>query len=209
MSNAPEEQPASLDGLKKMLEQVSGTDLEEFYFERNGTRIGFKRDLKPAFGQSAQPAQGPSRQAASGQQDTFSGQKAAAEQDRKNSSSYILSPMVGVFYLSLTPESPPLVSEGATVSPGQRVCIVESMRIMNEVVSRAKGRIAKVLVANGRAVEYGQPLFSVEKEPPPGDAGGQVAAAPAAVQQGESAPRSPKAPAPGNGASVSGNAKPA
>lgn len=74
----------------------------------------------------------------------------------------ILSPMPGVFYSSQAPEKPPFVSEGDKVKVGQVLCIIESMKIMNEIESELEGTVKKVLVSNSDPVEFNQPLFIVE-----------------------------------------------
>ncbi len=73
----------------------------------------------------------------------------------------IIAPMVGTFYRASSPDAPPLISEGELVSPGQTVCIIEAMKLFNEIQSDIQGRIEKVLVENAAPVEYGQPLFLV------------------------------------------------
>jgi acetyl-CoA carboxylase biotin carboxyl carrier protein len=74
----------------------------------------------------------------------------------------IKSPMVGTFYRSATPGGQPIVDVGDEVKEGQAVCIIEAMKIMNEIESDVDGRIARILVENGQAVEFGQPLFVIE-----------------------------------------------
>jgi acetyl-CoA carboxylase biotin carboxyl carrier protein len=74
----------------------------------------------------------------------------------------IKSPMVGTFYRSASPGGKPFIDIGQDVKAGQAVCIVEAMKIMNEIESDLDGRIVKVLCENGQAVEFGQPLFVVE-----------------------------------------------
>jgi acetyl-CoA carboxylase biotin carboxyl carrier protein len=71
-------------------------------------------------------------------------------------------PMVGTFYRAPKPEAPPFVAEGDVVKEGQVLCIVEAMKLMNEIESKVSGRIVKVVVENGQPVEFGQPLFLVE-----------------------------------------------
>ncbi|MEJ7138424.1 acetyl-CoA carboxylase biotin carboxyl carrier protein [Amphibiibacter pelophylacis] len=74
----------------------------------------------------------------------------------------IKSPMVGTFYRAGSPGAPPMVQVGSGVKLGEGVCIIEAMKIMNEIESEFTGTIKQVLVENGEAVEYGQPLFVVE-----------------------------------------------
>ena len=74
----------------------------------------------------------------------------------------ILSPMPGVFYSSQSPDKPPYVEEGDTIKSGQVLCIIESMKIMNEIESEHNGVIIKILVNNSDPVEFNQPLFVIE-----------------------------------------------
>jgi len=74
---------------------------------------------------------------------------------------YITSPIVGTFYRSSNPNSPPFVAAGDTVRPGQTLCIVEAMKLMNEIECDIAGEVVKVLVENGTPVEYGERLFAV------------------------------------------------
>ena len=74
----------------------------------------------------------------------------------------VKSPMVGTFYRSASPGSKPFAEIGAPIKEGDPICIVEAMKIMNEIEADMSGTISKILVENGQAVEYGQPLFIVE-----------------------------------------------
>ena len=74
----------------------------------------------------------------------------------------VKSPMVGTFYRASNPGAKPLADVGAAVKKGQALCIIEAMKIMNEIESEFDGTITKVLAENGQAVEYGQPLFIIE-----------------------------------------------
>ena len=86
-------------------------------------------------------------------------QEQEPEWDPKN---YQKSPMVGMFYRSSKPSEPPLVSEGDNVEVGHVLCIIEAMKVMNEIKSTKKGKIVKIFVENGLPVEFGQPLFVIE-----------------------------------------------
>lgn len=74
----------------------------------------------------------------------------------------VKSPMVGTFYRSASPGSKPFAEVGSTIKEGDAICIVEAMKIMNEIEADMSGTVSKILVENGQAVEYGQPLFIVE-----------------------------------------------
>jgi len=75
----------------------------------------------------------------------------------------VVAPMVGTFYRASSPETPPFVDVGASVDTGQTLCIIEAMKIMNEIASEVRGSVRKVLVENGQPVEFGQTLFLIEK----------------------------------------------
>jgi acetyl-CoA carboxylase biotin carboxyl carrier protein len=84
------------------------------------------------------------------------------EQGKKENIKTITSPMVGTFYSAPSPEAPPFVETGSIVKGGEGLCIIEAMKIMNEVESEYNGKIVSVLVENGQPVEYGEPLFYIE-----------------------------------------------
>jgi acetyl-CoA carboxylase biotin carboxyl carrier protein len=73
-------------------------------------------------------------------------------------------PMVGTFYRASSPTADPYVQDGDVVKEGQVLCIIEAMKLMNEIESKVAGRIARILVENGQAVEYGQPLFLIDPQ---------------------------------------------
>lgn len=87
--------------------------------------------------------------------------QAAAAQEEGEA---IASPMVGTFYESADPDSPPFVTVGDAVDTDTTVCIIEAMKIFNEIKAQCSGTVTKVLVENGEAVEFGQPLFSVSPQ---------------------------------------------
>ncbi|OGW83421.1 MAG: acetyl-CoA carboxylase, biotin carboxyl carrier protein [Omnitrophica bacterium RIFCSPLOWO2_01_FULL_45_10] len=87
--------------------------------------------------------------------------KAQATAEKKNVVE-IKAPMVGTFYRTPSPEAPPYINIGSEIEPGQVVCIIEAMKLMNEIKSEVKGRIVDILVENSEPVEYGQALFVVE-----------------------------------------------
>ncbi|HEY3247736.1 MAG TPA: acetyl-CoA carboxylase biotin carboxyl carrier protein [bacterium] len=74
----------------------------------------------------------------------------------------IIAPMVGTFYRAPNPEATPFVGEGDVIAPGQTVCVIEAMKLFNEIQSEVGGRIVRVLAENANPVEYGQPLFLID-----------------------------------------------
>jgi len=89
--------------------------------------------------------------------------KAKEEAEEEEGTVAITAPMVGTFYKSPSPDSPPYVEVGDKVEPGKTVCIIEAMKLFNEIEAEVKGEIIKVLVENAQPVEYGQKLFLVRK----------------------------------------------
>jgi acetyl-CoA carboxylase biotin carboxyl carrier protein len=85
----------------------------------------------------------------------------SAEAVQPSSGENILSPMPGTFYLASSPDADPFVKEGESVSEGDTLCIIEAMKIMNEIEAEQNGTITKILVENGKPVEYNQPLFVI------------------------------------------------
>ena len=140
------------------------SDLSEFGVEEENFKLKIKRDT----GKEAQPhivsyapAQPsvPAPQTAPMPQAAPAAQAASSPQVESDSGVYITSPMVGTFYASSSPENPAYVKVGDTVSGDSVVCIIEAMKIMNEIQAEQSGDIAELLVKNGQPVEYGQRLF--------------------------------------------------
>lgn len=91
--------------------------------------------------------------------DTATGAAAPA---RKDQSKPIISPMVGTFYSAASPESPVFVDVGSVVEKGDTLCIIEAMKMMNEIEAEFRGRVTRVVASNGQTVEYGEELFLIE-----------------------------------------------
>ena len=87
---------------------------------------------------------------------------AAAVEAPVASGHVVKSPMVGTFYTASSPEAKPFVQVGSVVKEGETICIIEAMKILNEIEADKSGTVSRVLVDNGQAVEYGQPLFHIE-----------------------------------------------
>ena len=89
--------------------------------------------------------------------------KVSEEKKEKTSNNIIIkSPMIGTFYRSPNPESDPFVSEGDTIKPGQTICIIEAMKLFNEIESEVTGKVVKVLANDSSPVEFDQPLFEID-----------------------------------------------
>ena len=129
-------------------------NLAELEVEAAGTRIRIVREHAPV-------ASGSRVEAAS----AIAAALPQSAPESVESTAHLLTveaPMVGTFYRAPKPDAPPFVAEGDVVKEGQVICIVEAMKLMNEIESKVAGRIAKVVVENGQPVEFGQPLFLVD-----------------------------------------------
>jgi acetyl-CoA carboxylase biotin carboxyl carrier protein len=93
---------------------------------------------------------------------TEEGAKAAGKIDLQPNQKLIESPMVGTFYRAASPDAAPFVEEGSSIRKGQPLCIIEAMKMMNEIESPAAGRVIRILAENGNPIEYGQPLMIIE-----------------------------------------------
>ena len=147
----------NLKEIKELIALMNDNDLTEIEIEREGTKIKVKKsgaEFSPVV--SRQPIEYRVEAPVSAKQATEGA--AAANPNRKE----IKSPMVGTFYRSPSPESPPFIDAGQIVEVGQVVCIVEAMKLMNEIKSEVRGKVVEVLVDNAQPVEFGQVLFAVE-----------------------------------------------
>lgn len=144
-----------LESIRRILRLLKNTDVTEFSYEKDGERIRLKRGRVGAHGGSP-PEETERAPAAPGKE------AAAAPPEAETHGLFTLtSPIVGTFYRASSPEAPPFVDVGSEVKKGQVVCIVEAMKLMNEIESELDGAIVRVLVENGQPVEYGEPLFLI------------------------------------------------
>src|SRR6478609_3376363 len=146
--------------VRKFIELMNEHDLAEIDLKQGDQRIRLRRP--EAVTMSAMPAMpmamAPSAPAAAG-----GGDRKAAEPAADDSKfAVIKSPMVGTFYTAASPDSPPFVKVGDQIGPETTVCIVEAMKVFNEIPAECAGRIVAVLTQSGDAVEFNQPLFRVE-----------------------------------------------
>jgi acetyl-CoA carboxylase biotin carboxyl carrier protein len=160
-----------LKELKRLIEMVQKTDLAEFEYTEGDIKIRIVRGVPQTFHVPVTPqaflpspaGNQPSGKPASAESPAISGNAPAAEIVEDVSITTINSPMVGTFYRSPAPDAAPFVDIGNTVETDQTVCIVEAMKLMNEIKSEFRCKIIEVLVENGHTVEFGQPLFKVQK----------------------------------------------
>lgn len=165
-----------LKELRELVEFLKASGIAEFEMERPDLKVGLKFQgatvpassgvdatqlaalLAASRGAASAPVAAPAAIAASAAP-AAEAPKAASEEDGAH---IVKSPIVGTFYASPSPDSAPFVAVGDTVSVGKVLCIVEAMKLMNEIESDAAGKIVKVFVQAGQPVEYGQPLFAIK-----------------------------------------------
>ncbi|WP_211745567.1 acetyl-CoA carboxylase biotin carboxyl carrier protein [Paenibacillus sp. Marseille-Q4541] len=163
-----------LNEIKELIKLIDETSVQELEIENEGSKLTIRKPGMTEFVQApvnvstyppaaqimqpnyAPPASTPAVNQAQPVQETSD--KAELNLHK------IVSPMVGTFYASPSPESAAYVSSGSKVTEKTTVCIVEAMKLMNEIEADVKGEIVEVLVQNGQLVEYGQPLFLVKSE---------------------------------------------
>jgi len=141
--------------IRRLADLLRDYGLSEVEVEREGVRIRLRRELAPA----------PAGQAGAVPASTPAAVASPAVAAPAASEAHLLTieaPMVGTFYRAPSPDAPSFVRDGDRVKKGQVVCIIEAMKLMNEIESKVAGRVVKVLVENAQPVEYGQPLFLLE-----------------------------------------------
>lgn len=145
----------NLKEIKEMINLMNENNLVELEVERDGLKIRLKKgrgveveeveEVTPPLPQKAPPAE----------------ERAGVKREVANIIE-IKAPMVGTFYRTPSPDAEPFVEVGSKIEEDQVICIIEAMKLMNEIKSGVKGKVLEVLVENGEAVEFDQPLFRVE-----------------------------------------------
>lgn len=147
----------TLDEIKQLIELFQASGIGEMELERADSRLRLKRSVTGEVVVAATPA--PSSAPAPAAAPAAPG--ASPSPSETADQVLVKSPIVGTFYEAPSPDKPPFVKVGDTVSQGQVLCIIESMKLMNEIEAEVAGTIVSRLVENGKPVEYGQPLFAV------------------------------------------------
>ena len=144
--------------IKDMINLMNENDLTELEIEKEGVRIRLKKGAGGVYEKAVEfVAQAP--QGSAGQERPLSPQQ---QEKPKVNTIEIKAPMVGTFYRAPSPEAPSYVNIGDNIEPGQVICIIEAMKLMNEIKSEVKGRIVDIQVDNSEPVEFGQVLFVIE-----------------------------------------------
>ena len=146
-----------IDEIRKLIELMEEKGVSELELKHRAGEVRLVRGGAAAVPATVQPP--PDSPPASPPAGTTS---AAQEQDGLDPGLTIASPMVGTFYGAPNPDAPSFVAVGGMVETGDVVCIIEAMKMMNEIEAEIRGRVRRVLVENGQPVEYGQALFLLE-----------------------------------------------
>ena len=169
------ENSVNMDELRELIQLIRENDFSEFELEREGFRVRFRRGAEVSEGTAGTPA------AASRELQSISagnvidnsvrttpapshpGAKAQTEASEDQDLHIIPSPIVGTFYRAASPTADAFVKIGSEVEADTVVCIIEAMKLMNEIQAETAGEVVKIYVENGQPVEYGQPLFGIKK----------------------------------------------
>lgn len=152
--------------IKELIEILDQSSLTEINIEDKGNIVNLKKEketeiITPQVSQQPMQQIAPQQSAVSNQLDAQSTEETSSSQENDNLKT-INAPMVGTFYKSPSPEEKPYVQVGDSVSNESTVCILEAMKLFNEIQAEVTGEIAEILVEDGQMVEYGQPLFKVK-----------------------------------------------
>ncbi|RWR15087.1 acetyl-CoA carboxylase biotin carboxyl carrier protein [Siminovitchia fortis] len=158
--------------IREIIKLIDQSDIEEFVYKHDGSKIELKkrvnRPVEETVRYVTEQVQAPQpviRQEAAPEVPAVEAPAAEAtpaQEAEKSNLHKIVSPMVGTFYQAPSPDSDPYVKVGSEVTSDSIVCIVEAMKLFNEIEAEVEGKIAEILVKDGELVEYGQPLFLVE-----------------------------------------------
>jgi len=142
--------------IKKLIDFMEEKNLSQFELEVEGFKIKFCKNQQPVL-----PTE-PVQQIISSPENDGSSAQTSDQPEEKDSRHFIFSPMVGTFFRSPDPSSPSFTDIGESVKKNQTLCIIEAMKLMNEIESDIDGTIDEIFVENGKPIEYGQRLFAIK-----------------------------------------------
>ncbi len=152
-----------LNLIRKLVKLVDSSEVTDLEIEENGLRVKIAKKIRGVKALAQPQILSPSQPVPQASPAQAGGESAPAKEETKEKLHEVHSPIVGTFYRAPAPDADPYVQVGDMVSQGSVLCIVEAMKLMNEIESDVSGKIVKILVENGKPVEYNQPLFLVEK----------------------------------------------
>ncbi|NTW70382.1 MAG: acetyl-CoA carboxylase biotin carboxyl carrier protein [Chlorobiaceae bacterium] len=152
----------NLNEIKQLIEIVNSSDLQETIIEEGDFKVTLRRFSTAVVQQPAPLSTAPAPIAPSTPAPQQSAAPAAAKNEPVSGLVDVCSPIVGTYYKSPSPDSPAFIAVNDTIKKGDVLCIIEAMKLMNEIEAEVSGTIVEILVENGQAVEYNQPLFRVK-----------------------------------------------
>lgn len=160
-------QKMDIKQIQELIKFVYKSGVNEVSIEQENFKITIKTNQAPTYVSASLPQpvqQAPLAHAAAPQPETKAASSAPSQTASDDSSNYITikSPMIGTFYRSASPDKPFFVNVGDEIKEGEVICIIEAMKLFNEIESEVSGRVVKILVDNSSPVEYDQPLFVIE-----------------------------------------------
>jgi acetyl-CoA carboxylase biotin carboxyl carrier protein len=169
--SARPEPSVNMDELRELIALLRENGLAEFELEREGFRVRLRREttsqpsegIVPVASLPAARTGGTTSHQGSGVAPSHPGAQAETAASEDQDLYIIPSPIVGTFYRSASPTAEPFVKIGSNVAAETVVCIIEAMKLMNEIQAETSGEVTKIYVENGQPVEYGQPLFGIRK----------------------------------------------
>ncbi len=151
-----------LNLIRKLVKLVDSSEITDLEIEENGIRVKIAKKIRGVKSVTQPQILSPSLTMPQAHSENKSEESAPAKEETKEKLHEVHSPIVGTFYRAPAPDADPYVQVGDTISQGSVLCIVEAMKLMNEIESDVSGKIVKILVENGKPVEYNQPLFLVQ-----------------------------------------------
>jgi oxaloacetate decarboxylase alpha subunit len=155
----------NLKEIKELIELINNTDISEIEVERSGVKVRLRKGGDVTFHPSMPRMEYPPAAIvapAITEMPAVGIDAGKSAEPAKNNQIKVTSPIVGTFYRSSSPDKPSYVEAGDVVKKGQVLCIIEAMKLMNEIECESAGKIVQILVENGAPVEYGQPLFVID-----------------------------------------------
>jgi len=153
----------NLKEIKELIEMLKGTDISELEIERSGVKVRLRKGgdvtFHPVMPRMEYP---PAAIVAPAVNEALPAPLEKSAEPAKTNQIKVTAPIVGTFYRASSPDKSPYVEVGDIVKKGQILCIIEAMKLMNEIESETSGKIVQILMENGQPVEYGQPLFAIE-----------------------------------------------
>jgi len=155
----------NLKEIKELIELINNTDISEIEVERSGVKVRLRKGGDVTFHPSMPRMEYPPAAIVAPAIPEIPAAGISAgktAEPEKTKQIKVASPIVGTFYRSSSPDKPPYVEVGDVVKKGQVLCIIEAMKLMNEIECETAGKIVQILVENGAPVEYGQPLYVID-----------------------------------------------